>query len=145
MSPFETYQTYLSMKSHFTNSKYDFFKYGGKSRATVTSFNKRKDKYWFEKTSRKYSDKEVQNEKKLLSYKIIPDDNDNIRLYSTLGYNGEIKTFSPEEVISNLLIKLKHLASNYLKKPIMAGELLIRIRKLLAYKTSKALFVTKRK
>ena len=59
MSPFETYQTYLSMKSHFTNSKYDFFKYGGKSRATVTSFNKRKDKYWFEKTSRKYNDKEV--------------------------------------------------------------------------------------
>ena len=59
MSPFETYQTYLSVKSHFTNSKYDFFKYGGKSRATVTSFNKRKDKYWFEKTSRKYSDKEV--------------------------------------------------------------------------------------
>ena len=59
MSPFETYQTYLSMKSHFTNSKYDFFKYGGKSRATMTSFNKRKDKYWFEKTSRKYSDKEI--------------------------------------------------------------------------------------
>jgi len=59
MSPFETYQTYLSMKSHFTNSKYDFFKYGGKSRATVTSFNKRKDKYFFEKTSRKYSDKEI--------------------------------------------------------------------------------------
>ena len=59
MSPFETYQTYLSMKSHFTNSKYDFFKYGGKSRATMTSFNKRKDKYWFEKTSRKYSDQEI--------------------------------------------------------------------------------------
>jgi len=59
MSPFETYQTYLSMKSHFTNSKYDFFKYGGKSRATVSSFNKRKDKYWFEKSSRKYSDKEI--------------------------------------------------------------------------------------
>ena len=59
MSPFETYQTYLSMKSHFTNSKYDFFKYGGKSRATLTSFNKRKDKYFFEKTSRKYSDKEI--------------------------------------------------------------------------------------
>ena len=49
------------MKSHFTNSKYDFFKYGGKSRATITSFNKRKDKYWFEKTSRKYSDQEVLN------------------------------------------------------------------------------------
>ena len=59
VTPFETYQTYLSMKSHFTNSKYDFFKYGGKSRATMSSFNKRKDKYWFEKTSRKYSDKEI--------------------------------------------------------------------------------------
>ena len=59
VTPFETYQTYLSMKSHFTNRKYDFFKYGGKSRATMTSFNKRKDKYWFEKTSRKYSEEEV--------------------------------------------------------------------------------------
>lgn len=59
VTPYETYQTYLSMKSHFTNRKYDFFKYGGKSRATVSSFNKRKDKYWFEKTSRKYSNKEV--------------------------------------------------------------------------------------
>ena len=61
VTPFETYQTYLSMKSHFTNPKYDFVKYGGKSRATMTSFNKRKDKYWFEKTSRKYSDEEVLN------------------------------------------------------------------------------------
>ncbi len=59
MSPFETYQHYLSLKNHFTNPKYDFFKYGAKTRASITSFNKRKDKYWFEKTSRKYSDKEV--------------------------------------------------------------------------------------
>ena len=59
VTPFETYRTYLSMKSHFTNPKYDFIKYGGKSRATITSFNRRKDKYWFEKTSRKYSDQEV--------------------------------------------------------------------------------------
>ena len=59
MSPFETYQHYLSLKNHFTNPKYDFFKYGAKTRASVTSFNKRKDKYWFEKTSRKYNDKEV--------------------------------------------------------------------------------------
>ena len=61
VTPFETYQSYLSMKSHFTNRKYDFFRYGGKSRATMSSFNKRKDKYWFEKTSRKYSDGEIVN------------------------------------------------------------------------------------
>jgi hypothetical protein len=59
VTPFETYQHYLSLKNHFTNPKYDFFKYGAKTRASITSFNKRRDKYWFEKTSRKYNDKEV--------------------------------------------------------------------------------------
>ena len=59
VTPFETYQHYLSLKNHFTNPKYDFFRYGAKTRASVASFNKRKDKYWFEKTSRKYSDGEI--------------------------------------------------------------------------------------
>ena len=59
VTPFDTYQHYLSLKNHFTNPKYDFFKYGAKTRASMTSFNKRKDKYWFEKTSRKYNDEEV--------------------------------------------------------------------------------------
>jgi len=36
-------------------------------------------------------------------------------------------------------------ADDYLKKPIMAGELLIRIRKLLANKSSKSQLVTKKK
>ena len=61
VTPFETYQHYLSLKNHFTNPKYDFFKYGSKTRASMASFNKRKDKYWFEKTSRKYSNKEIVN------------------------------------------------------------------------------------
>jgi len=59
VTPFETYQHYLSLKNHFTNPKYDFFKYGARTRASISSFNKRKDKYWFQKTSRKYSDKEI--------------------------------------------------------------------------------------
>ena len=76
VTPFETYQTYLSMKSHFTNPKYDFFKYGGKSRATMASFNKRKDKYWFEKTSRKYSDQQILDF--LLSNFVIADNPQNL-------------------------------------------------------------------
>ena len=76
VTPFETYRTYLSMKSHFTNPKFDFFKYGGKSRATITSFNKRKDKYWFEKTSRKYSDQQVLDF--LLSNFVIADNPQNL-------------------------------------------------------------------
>ena len=76
VTPFETYRTYLSMKSHFTYPKFDFFKYGGKSRATMTSFNKRKDKYWFEKTSRKYSDQQVLDF--LLSNFVIADNPQNL-------------------------------------------------------------------
>jgi len=61
MTPFETYQTYLGLKNHFTNPKYDYFKYNRKVKATTASFNKRRDKYFFERTSRKYSDEEVLN------------------------------------------------------------------------------------
>ena len=59
VTPFETYQTYLSIKNHFSSPRYDYFKYGGRSRAKIAAFNKRKDKYWFEKTSRKYADKNI--------------------------------------------------------------------------------------
>ena len=59
MSPFEVYTQYLGLKNHFTNPKYDYFKYHKKTKASITSFNKRRDKYFFERTSRKYSDKEV--------------------------------------------------------------------------------------
>ena len=47
------------MKSHFTREKYDYFQYGGKTNASIDSFYKRKDRYFFEKTSRKYPDEEV--------------------------------------------------------------------------------------
>lgn len=61
MSPFEVYVKYLSLKRHFSNKKYDYFKYNKKTRASIESFNKRRDKYWYEKTSRKYSDKEIES------------------------------------------------------------------------------------
>ncbi len=59
MTPYQVYCEYLALKNHFSNPKYDYFKYNKKVRATITSFNKRRDKYFFEKTSRKYSDKEI--------------------------------------------------------------------------------------
>lgn len=61
VTPFDCYQTYLSLKNHFTKEKYDFFQYGGRTRASVSAFNKRKDKYWFEKLSRQKKDEEVRN------------------------------------------------------------------------------------
>ena len=41
--PFEAYKSYLSLKRHFIDDKYDYHKYCGKSRATVQSFYKRKE------------------------------------------------------------------------------------------------------
>jgi len=59
MTPFDTYKQYLAFKNHFTKEKYDYHRYGGNSRAKIDSFYKRKDRYFFEKTSRKYKDDEV--------------------------------------------------------------------------------------
>ena len=59
VTPFECYKTYVAMKQHFTKDKYDYFKYGGKSRASATSFNNRKDRYFFERMSRKKSDEQI--------------------------------------------------------------------------------------
>ena len=59
LSPFETYKSYLGLKNHFTKEKYDYHKYCGKSRATVQSFYKRKDRFFFEKLSRQKNDEEV--------------------------------------------------------------------------------------
>jgi hypothetical protein len=60
MMPFDAYRCYLSLKNHFTKDSYDYHKYRGKSRATVQSFYKRKDRFWFEKVSRQKTDKEVE-------------------------------------------------------------------------------------
>jgi hypothetical protein len=61
MMPFDAYKCYLSLKNHFTKDSYDYHKYCGKTRATVQSFYKRKDRFWFEKVSRQKTDEEVVN------------------------------------------------------------------------------------
>lgn len=59
MTPFDVYKTYLAFKNHFIKENYDYFKYCGKSKASLESFNKRKDRYFFERTSRQKSDEEI--------------------------------------------------------------------------------------
>ena len=57
--PVDAYRQYLALKNHFTKDSYDYHKYCGKSRATVQSFYKRKDRFWFEKVARQKTDQEV--------------------------------------------------------------------------------------
>jgi hypothetical protein len=59
MSPYQVFCEYLALKSHFSSIKYDYFKYNKKVRASESSFFRRKDRYFFEKSSRKYNDKEI--------------------------------------------------------------------------------------
>jgi hypothetical protein len=61
MAPFECYKTYLALKNHFTKSSYDYHKYNKKTRASLQSFYKRKDRFWFEKLSRQKDEKEVED------------------------------------------------------------------------------------
>ena len=52
MTPFESYRTFLAVKSHFTTDSYDYVKYNGKVNVSSTSFETRKDKYQFYKLSK---------------------------------------------------------------------------------------------
>ena len=61
MTPIDVYKTYLAFKNHFTKKSYNYFKYGGKSKASVQAYNKRKDRYFFERMSRKKSDEEIKD------------------------------------------------------------------------------------
>jgi len=60
MMPFDAYKCYLALKNHFTKDSYDYHKYCKKTRASLQSFYKRRDRMWFEKVSRQKTDKEVE-------------------------------------------------------------------------------------
>lgn len=53
MDAFESYKVYVALKNHFTSKTYDFFKYGGRTKASRAAFEKRNDKYFFTKLARR--------------------------------------------------------------------------------------------
>ena len=88
MTPYDVYTTYLAMKKHFTDVKYDFFRYNGKTRSSVSAFNKRRDKYFFERMSRKLSDDEI---KMYFIANFIATDNPSAVWVGEIIQNGEKK------------------------------------------------------
>ena len=69
---FDVYRTYLAMKLHFTNDKFDFFQYDGKVNAKEETYQQRSDFYFFETVAKKYTDQEVK-EYLLASFVLAPD------------------------------------------------------------------------
>jgi len=61
MTGYEAFSIYNALKLHFSQQSYDYFKYNGKSRISIDSFENRKDKYHFYKLSRKYKEDEYIN------------------------------------------------------------------------------------
>jgi hypothetical protein len=59
VTPFEVYKSYLGIKNHFTRDSYDFHKYYGKSKLSLQTFYKRKDRFFFEKISRQHKETEI--------------------------------------------------------------------------------------
>lgn len=84
MTPFEVYTKYIALKNHFTQEKYDYFTYGGKVRAKESSFEIRKDKYFFYKLSKH---KDIEN---FLLANILEGGKD--------FWVGELSSTAPEEV-----------------------------------------------
>lgn len=52
MSALECYKEYLAIKNHFSKPSYDYFKYNGKVKVNVASFDARKDKLFFQKLAK---------------------------------------------------------------------------------------------
>ena len=57
MTGFEVYQTYFALRLHFTSPSYSYFRYNGKTNHSIEAYQRHKDKYRFEKLSRKYQNK----------------------------------------------------------------------------------------
>ena len=53
ISGYGCYIKYLALKSHFQNDAYDYIKYNGSVRANEQTFQKRNDRFFFEKLAKK--------------------------------------------------------------------------------------------
>ena len=58
MTGYEAYELFQALKRHFTQEKFDFFKYRGHINTSKEAFENRKDKWHFYKLSRKFGTKQ---------------------------------------------------------------------------------------
>ena len=60
VEPFETYKTYVAMKTHFTKNAYDYIQHRSQRiKAKPETFYKRRDRHYFERLSRQHKDNEI--------------------------------------------------------------------------------------
>lgn len=98
ITAYESFCLYQALKLHFTTESFDFFKYGGKSKVTVSAFENRKDKWHFAKLARKFS-----NKNDLINY-IVANfvEDDKTWVGTLLEEQGEINYRKRQKVIQSL-------------------------------------------
>lgn len=99
IQPIEAYQTYLALKRHFASGSYDFFKYNGKVRVNASTFQKRKDRFFFEKLAKKYDTKDELAEFFVSSLVTDP----NIYIRNMVGFQAEERYIAWKRHQQNLM------------------------------------------
>mgnify|MGYP003331204807 CR=1 FL=1 len=61
MTPFEAYKKYVALKLHFKSENYDYFKFSGQFNASKDSFDRRKDRHFFQRLSKIYTEKNFEH------------------------------------------------------------------------------------
>ena len=98
MTGYEAFSLYESLKLHFTKESYDFFKYNGKTKVSVQSFENRKDKYHFYKLSRKYPNKDTMIDFLVANFV----ENENIWIGQLLEEEAHLRYLSRQKVVQSL-------------------------------------------
>ena len=87
---------------------------GAKNQASVNPYNTVFDAKRL--IGRKVADSSVQSDMKHWPFKVVPDSNDKPLIQ--VKYQNELKDFTPEEISSMILVKMKEIAEAYLGKDV---------------------------
>lgn len=113
MNPFQCYTTFLALKQHFVKPSYDVIKYNWKTRASLTAFNKRTDRYFYERLSRKKNENEI---KEFYIANFVEADNPNSVYISDLMKDGEEKYIDWMKRVQSLSYLFETEASVFISK-----------------------------
>ena len=98
MTGYEAYELFQALKRHFTQEKFDFFKYRGHINTSKEAFENRKDKWHFYKLSRKFGTKQELTDFLIANFL----DNENIWVNNLLVEEANIKYIEYKKVMQSL-------------------------------------------
>ena len=55
LTGYDVYRLYVALKTHFHSDTYDFFENEGRVKANLSSYHRRRDRYFFEKLAKRFS------------------------------------------------------------------------------------------